>query len=96
LGDDSSGTTVFSDEPTARMQACGGLMIAEKFLTPNMPRFEMVNVPPYETTQVSQQKNRLVHKTPRTHLELMRLQLVVLGLFRERLDSARNIGKACI
>jgi len=27
---------------------CGGLMIAEKLFTPNIPRFEMVNVPPWK------------------------------------------------
>jgi len=43
-----SGTSLFSLVPTARIQACGGLMIAEKFFTPNMPKLEMVNVPPYK------------------------------------------------
>ena len=33
-------------EPTDRIAACGGLMIAVKLLTPNMPRLETVNVPP--------------------------------------------------
>ena len=33
--------------PTARMQAWGGLMMAEKLLTePYMPRLETVKVPP--------------------------------------------------
>jgi len=31
---------------TAKMQACGGLIIAEKLGTPNMPKFEIVKVPP--------------------------------------------------
>ena len=32
--------------PTARMPGSGGLMIASNEVTPNMPRFETVNVPP--------------------------------------------------
>jgi hypothetical protein len=40
-----AGTTRCSVVPTARMAACGGLMIAQKFLIPNMPRFEMVKLP---------------------------------------------------
>ena len=32
--------------PTDRIAACGGLMIAVKLLTANMPRLETVNVPP--------------------------------------------------
>ena len=40
------GTTRFSAAATAKMQAYGGLMIAEKLLTPNMPILEIVNVPP--------------------------------------------------
>ena len=32
--------------PTARIAACGGLMTAVKWVTPYMPRFETVNVPP--------------------------------------------------
>lgn len=31
---------------TARMHAWGGLIMAEKLLTPNIPRLEMVKVPP--------------------------------------------------
>lgn len=42
----SFGTTVFSAALTANMQADGGLTIAEKLCTPNIPRFEIVNVPP--------------------------------------------------
>jgi hypothetical protein len=41
--------SLFSFVPTAKIQACGGLMIAEKFFTPNMPKLEMVNVPPCKT-----------------------------------------------
>ena len=43
----SSTTSLFSPPPTARMHACGGLMTAEKFLIPNIPRLEMVKVPPW-------------------------------------------------
>lgn len=43
----SAGMSRFSEPPTARMQDCGGLMMAEKFLTPNIPKLEMVNVPPW-------------------------------------------------
>ena len=32
--------------PTARMQPWGGLMTAAKSLMPNIPRLEMLNVPP--------------------------------------------------
>jgi len=42
----SSTISCFCVAPTARIQACGGLMIAVKFFTPNIPRFEMVKVPP--------------------------------------------------
>ena len=35
-----------SAAPTARMVACGGLMIAENSMTPCMPRLEIVVVPP--------------------------------------------------
>jgi len=30
---------------------CGGLMMAVKFVIPNMPRLEIVNVPPYNQSQ---------------------------------------------
>src|SRR5277367_240987 len=33
-------------EPTDKIAAWGGLMIAVKAVTPNMPRLETVNVPP--------------------------------------------------
>ena len=44
--DDSSTTTFFSAALTAKMHACGGLMIAEKLCTPYMPMFDTVKVPP--------------------------------------------------
>lgn len=44
-----SGTSLFSFVPTARIHTWGGLMMAEKFFTPNIPKLEMVNVPPYKT-----------------------------------------------
>lgn len=33
-----------SSAPTERIAACGGLMIAAKLPTPNIPRFDIVNV----------------------------------------------------
>ena len=41
-----SGTRRFSVPPTAKIQDCGGLITAEKFDIPNIPRLEIVNVPP--------------------------------------------------
>lgn len=44
----SAGTSTRRAAPIARMHDCGGFMIAVKWSTlPNMPRFEMVNVPPW-------------------------------------------------
>lgn len=43
----AQGTRVGWVEPTARMHDCGGLMMAVKWEMSNMPRFEIVNVPPY-------------------------------------------------
>src|ERR1035437_10357807 len=40
----------FNAAPTARISACGGLMIAAKLSVPNMPRFVTVNVPPSSST----------------------------------------------
>jgi len=34
------------DTPTARMQDCGGLMMAEKLEMPSMPRLDIEKVPP--------------------------------------------------
>jgi len=42
----AEGTRVGWVDPTARMHDCGGLMIAVKWEMSNMPRFEIVNVPP--------------------------------------------------
>src|SRR5712691_2393375 len=39
-------TTRSSVEPVARIATCGGLRTAMNCSTPNMPRFEIVNVPP--------------------------------------------------
>lgn len=41
-----AGTRVGSVDPTARMHDWGELMMAVKWETPNMPRLEMVKVPP--------------------------------------------------
>lgn len=45
----SSTTSRFSVPPTARMHDCGGLMIAQNCVTLNMPKFEMVKVPPWNS-----------------------------------------------
>ena len=42
-----SGTSFLSVPPTARIQDWGGLMTAVNCLIPNIPRLEMVKVPPY-------------------------------------------------
>lgn len=42
----SSNTGTLAAPPTARIQAWGGLMMAEKLFTPNIPRFDMVKDPP--------------------------------------------------
>src|SRR5216684_1635797 len=39
--------------PTARMVACGGLMMAENSRTPYMPRLEMADVPPWYSPGMS-------------------------------------------
>ena len=42
----SAGTSLSSEAPIAKIHAGGGLIIAEKFLIPNIPKFEIVKVPP--------------------------------------------------
>lgn len=49
----SSTTTVFVADPTAKIQTYGGFTIAVKLLTPNMPKFETVNVPPDNSSGLS-------------------------------------------
>lgn len=49
FSDFSSITSRFWAPPTARMQDCGGLMIALKWVTLNMPRLETVKVPPWNS-----------------------------------------------
>src|SRR5207302_1030463 len=46
----SSITGTFVILPTARMKPCGGLMTAEKLSIPVPPRFETVNVPPWNSS----------------------------------------------
>mmetsp|Transcript_1425 Transcript_1425/g.3501 ORF Transcript_1425/g.3501 Transcript_1425/m.3501 type:complete len:239 (+) Transcript_1425:132-848(+) len=46
----SLATTFFSVPPTARMHACGALMMAVNCLMPNMPRLETVKVPPMNSS----------------------------------------------
>ena len=41
-----SGLNFNCDEPTASMPICGGLITAENFVIPNMPKLDMLNVPP--------------------------------------------------
>lgn len=45
----SSITHRFCVPPTAKMHDCGGLMIAEKCVTPNMPKLETLKVPPWNS-----------------------------------------------
>ena len=51
--------------PTARIAACGGLMTALKRRTPNMPRFETVNVPSPSCSAVSDLVARAVRERAR-------------------------------
>ncbi len=46
-------TTLSSPAPTARIIACGVLMMAPKSRTPNMPRFEIVKPPPWNSSSFS-------------------------------------------
>lgn len=55
----SAGTSLFSEEPTARMQAWGGLIMAEKFLIPYIPKLEIVKVPPYKTKTFTENSEKL-------------------------------------
>lgn len=49
FSDFSSITSRFWGPPTARMQDCGGLMIALKCVTSNIPKLETVKVPPWNS-----------------------------------------------
>jgi uncharacterized membrane protein YqgA involved in biofilm formation len=42
-----AGTSVGVVDPTAKIHDCGGLMIAVKWSISNIPKFEIVKVPPY-------------------------------------------------
>lgn len=42
----SAGTSLSSEAPIAKIHAWGGLIIAEKFLIPNIPKLDIVKVPP--------------------------------------------------
>lgn len=46
-------TTVLTAPPTANIQAYGGFIIAEKLVTPNIPKFDTVNVPPESSLGLS-------------------------------------------
>jgi hypothetical protein len=41
-----SGSISMLPDPTAMMAHCGGLIMAVNSLIPNIPKFEMVKVPP--------------------------------------------------
>ena len=47
------GITLEMPAPTAKMHACGGLMTAEKELSPNMPKFDMEKEPPWNSSGFS-------------------------------------------
>lgn len=42
-------TSRFCGPPTARIHDCGGLMIAQKCVTSNIPRLDTVKVPPWNS-----------------------------------------------
>ena len=44
---------VSSETKQSAVITCGGLMMAEKFVIPNMPRLEIVNVPPCNQSQIT-------------------------------------------
>lgn len=44
-----AGTSLDSVVPTARIIDCGGLIMAAKFLIPNMPKLDTVIVPPWNS-----------------------------------------------
>lgn len=49
LSDLSQATSRFCGPPTARMHDCGGLMIALKCVTSNIPKLDTVKVPPWNS-----------------------------------------------
>lgn len=51
--DDAEGRTTCLPSPTARMAPCGGLMTALNSLMPNMPRFDTLTVPPWNSSGFS-------------------------------------------
>lgn len=53
FSDFSSITQRFWVPPTAKMHDCGGLMMAEKCVTPNMPKLETLKVPPWNSAGCS-------------------------------------------
>jgi hypothetical protein len=85
------GTTRASVVPTARMQACGGLMIAAKFFTPNMPRLEMVKVPPCRPLCAGRQHARSRRPTWFSNLVFSRRQFASASLGRQRLHVAIDV-----
>src|SRR5438105_2268076 len=62
----STGTTWSRVAPTARIDACGGLRTATNWSTSNMPRFEIVNVPPSRSSARSFASRARPTRSPRT------------------------------
>ena len=56
--------------PTARIATCGGSMIAVNARTPNMPRFETVNVPSWKSSGLERPPPRAVRERSRLLGEL--------------------------
>lgn len=81
-----AGTMVACVAPTARMHDWGGLMMAVKCEMPYMPKFEMVNVPPYGVSTVSQLTYAL-DIAYMLYLVLLWLELAVASLLRQSLGS---------
>merc|ERR1719394_588226 len=48
-----SGSMMFLPPPTARMASWGALMMAVNSAIPNIPRLEMVKVPPWNSSSLS-------------------------------------------
>jgi hypothetical protein len=72
------------------MHDCGGLMIAVKWETEYIPRFEMVNVPPC----IIRSQNFDTNKDVRPCLVFMRCKLAVARLLGECLSFSGNACEA--
>ena len=69
----SSYTGTVLAPPTARMHAWGGFIIAEKLFTPNMPRLEMVKVPPWN---IDKGKIRYIYKRASTYIVIHMIAII--------------------